>query len=144
MVPLAETDAWHLKIEGLQDEIQAVLEEERQEKALNNADRDVKKGENLVEHEKEIMSRPKRTWFESEKAKKEARMKGYSELNGVPEGGISGKAKKRKPSNKEKKRLDMKDERKEKGMWKKGKANDLNRMKAGKTSKSGQKMRNKR
>lgn len=130
-VPPAEVDEWAKKIDSLEDDVDAVLKEEKEEKVLNQAERDVKKGENLVEHEKEIMSRPKRTWFESEKDKKDARMKGFSELNGPVTDSANGKAKKRKLSNKEKKRLDIRDERNEKTMWKKGKGDAANGAKTG-------------
>jgi ATP-dependent RNA helicase DDX27 len=33
---------------------------------------ELKKGENMIEHEKEIFARPKRTWFTSEKEKTKA------------------------------------------------------------------------
>lgn len=34
---------------------------------------ELKKGENLIEHETEIFSRPARTWFQSEKEKSKAK-----------------------------------------------------------------------
>lgn len=121
IVPVDAVDQWDEKIEGLAEEIDAVLKEEREEKALSIAERDVKRGENLVVHEAEIMSRPKRSWFESQAQKTASREAGRKELNpdsvertvAVP---------KKKLSNKEKKRLALKDERKEMGnrTWKKG------------------------
>lgn len=33
---------------------------------------ELKKGENMIEHEAEIYGRPARTWFQSEKEKKKA------------------------------------------------------------------------
>jgi ATP-dependent RNA helicase DDX27 len=33
---------------------------------------EVRKGQNMIEHEAEIFSRPARTWFQSEKEKKKA------------------------------------------------------------------------
>lgn len=94
---------------------------------MNNVERDIRKGENLIVHEEEIKSRPRRTWFESEKEKKAAKDKGRVELNGEVVLGT----KKRKLSNKEKKRLDMKDERKDARMWKKNKHDASGPRKAG-------------
>jgi len=121
IVPSEETDKWAERLNELQDEVDAVLAEEKEEKALATAERDVKKGENLMEHEKEIMSRPKRTWFESEKDKRLAKEKGWMELNADT---VEGKKKKekRKLSNKEKKQLYLKDERNDGKIWKKGKS----------------------
>ena len=132
-------------MQKLQDEIDAVLADEKAEKALASAERDVKRGENLVVYEKEISARPRRTWFESEKEKKIARGRGMRELNGlkgssvgkgkgvkVSSGNAEGtgdplsnghgnmKMKKGKLSGKEKKKLDVRDEREAKRSWKKG------------------------
>ncbi|KAF2673497.1 ATP-dependent RNA helicase DRS1 [Microthyrium microscopicum] len=117
-VPPEEADAWSKRLEDLQEDIDAVLLEEKEEKSMNNVERDIRKGENLVVHEDEIKSRPKRTWFESQDAKKEARDVGRAELNGEL---VLGKKTKKKLSGKEKKKLDMKSERTDVRMWKKGK-----------------------
>ena len=37
------------------------------------AEMEIKKGENLIEHEEEIFSRPARTWFQNEKDKQNAK-----------------------------------------------------------------------
>ncbi|TPR11067.1 Methyltransferase domain family protein [Aspergillus niger] len=91
------------------------------EPALAQAEMQVTKGENLIKHEAEIKSRPKRTWFETERDKKAARKLGAAELNG-PDAGMS-KKEKQKLSNKDKKRLDDSRQRQEAGAgWKKGRA----------------------
>jgi len=120
IIPTDEADAWAERLDELEADIEAVLKEEKEEKALGAVERDIRKGENLVKYESEIHSRPKRTWFENEKDKKAAKEAGLRELNGE----IPGKKVKRKLSNKEKKKLDLKDMRKEVGNmgWKKGKA----------------------
>ena len=117
-MPPAEADVWAARLAAMEGEIEAVLEEEKEEKILNIAERDIKKGENLVVHEGEIKSRPRRTWFESEKEKKEAKDKGRVALNGE---GVLGKKTKKKLSGKEKKKLDIRDERRDVKTWKKGK-----------------------
>ncbi|RMZ83873.1 hypothetical protein DV737_g1414, partial [Chaetothyriales sp. CBS 132003] len=101
-------DAMHEKIEALLPEIDEILAEEKEEKQLAQAEQELTKSENLVKHEAEIMSRPKRTWFETEKEKQEAKRKAVMELNGV-----KVKMQKTKLSNKDKKRLDARRERKE-------------------------------
>ena len=123
VVPAAEADAWSSRLAGLEDDVAAVLAEEKEERALGVAERELRKGENLVVHADEIAARPKRTWFESEKEKAEARDKGRVELNGEI---VLGKKGKMKLSNKEKKRLALKDERKETQAWKKGKMDGVN------------------
>ncbi|KAL8720458.1 MAG: hypothetical protein Q9225_002683 [Loekoesia sp. 1 TL-2023] len=118
-VDAAEADKWQERIESVSSEIEGILDEEKELKQMTDAERDVRRGENLIEHEAEIKSRPKRTWFESEKEKREARAKGAVELNGVQGGGK--KKKEGKLSGKEKKKLDLGRERREGRAWKKGK-----------------------
>ena len=74
-----------------------------------------------MKHESEIKSRPKRTWFESEKEKLIAKKGGRAELNGAV--GL-GKRKVGKLSGKDKKTLDDRRERREGRMWKKGKGDE--------------------
>jgi ATP-dependent RNA helicase DDX27 len=111
----AAVDAWHQRLLDLEDEVEAVLADEKEEKALTVAEREVRKGENLVLHEAEIMSRPRRTWFETEKDK------GRVELNGDA---VLVK-KKGKLSNKQKKKLDDRDERREGSSYRKTKADKI-------------------
>ncbi|KAI9849136.1 MAG: nucleolar DEAD-box protein required for synthesis of 60S ribosomal subunit [Sclerophora amabilis] len=123
-------DEWANKIEALQEEIDAVLREEKEEKAFGIAERQVKRGENLVRFEEEISARPRRTWFESESKKKEARKSGGRELNGrlgeVAGNGGEGKKTRKKLSGKEKKMAEDRERRLDgQRMWKKGKG-DVN------------------
>lgn len=101
-------------------EVEDVLREEKEEKVLGQAEMQVRKGENLMLHDEEIRSRPKRTWFESERDKQLAKVSGRVELNGPAEG-KGGKRKVGRLSHKDKKRLDDGRERREGKVWKKGK-----------------------
>lgn len=57
------------KMADLKDDIADILKEEKEEKAIRQAEMEVRKGQNMVQHEEEIMGRPKRVWFQSEKEK---------------------------------------------------------------------------
>ena len=116
----ALVDEWAKKIGGLEHEVEAVMKEEKEERQLGQAEMQVRKGENTIEHQAEIMSRPKRTWFESEKEKQVAKNAGRAELNGLEN--KKGKKKGGKLSGKDKKRLDDTRERLEGKIWKKAKA----------------------
>ncbi|KAK9164505.1 hypothetical protein Syun_005407 [Stephania yunnanensis] len=61
---------WCNIIEQMADQVSAILQEEREEKALRKAEMEATKAENLIAHKDEIFSRPKRTWFATEKEKK--------------------------------------------------------------------------
>jgi ATP-dependent RNA helicase DDX27 len=107
-----------VKLRALEDEIEEVLKEEKEERTLSITERDLKRGMNLIEHEDEIKSRPRRVWFETEKEKISEREKGAAALN-APAGG-SVKQKKKKLSGKDKKKLEAKDVRTDGKVWKKG------------------------
>ncbi|MCJ1332745.1 nucleolar DEAD-box protein required for synthesis of 60S ribosomal subunit [Thelotrema lepadinum] len=119
VVEAKDVDSWSKKLRDIEGEVEEVMKEEKEEKALAQVDMQVRKGENMMVHEAEIRARPRRTWFESEKEKESAKEKGKNELNGV-EAGSGEKRKKAKLSGKDKKRLEDKRERSEGREWKKG------------------------
>ncbi|EFR03988.1 ATP-dependent RNA helicase drs1 [Nannizzia gypsea CBS 118893] len=114
----AVADKWAEQVNDLATEVEEVLQEEKEEKQLAQAEMQVTRGKNLIDHQEEIMSRPKRTWFESEKDKRESKKRGLIELNGPD----SIKKGKKKLSGKDKKKLDDTRMREEGRVWKKGKA----------------------
>ncbi|CAJ1964511.1 unnamed protein product [Sphenostylis stenocarpa] len=61
---------WSHIIEQMEDQINEVLQEEREERVLRKAEMEATKAENMIAHREEIFSRPKRTWFVTEKEKK--------------------------------------------------------------------------
>lgn len=123
VMEVKEVDAMHARVEAFKSEIEEILKEEKEEKQITATEVELTRGENLIKHEEEIMSRPKRTWFESEKEKRDAKVRGGLELNG-PNGVVTVKGEKKRLSNKDKKRLDDKKERTEGRMWRKGKGSE--------------------
>ncbi|OAQ94041.1 ATP-dependent RNA helicase DRS1 [Purpureocillium lilacinum] len=114
-----DADKWQGQIDEMDEEIEAVMQEEKEEKQFAQAEMQVKKGENMIEHEAEIKGRPKRTWFETQHDKKKAKEAGRDELNGMRE--TMKKKGSGRLSNKDRKRLDAKADRTEEKLWKKGK-----------------------
>ena len=82
----SDADASFEKVRSLDPQIETILEMEKKEKLLSETERDLRRGENLIEHSAEIMARPKRTWFESEREKKLAKANGARELNHALQG----------------------------------------------------------
>ena len=121
VLDIKEVDAMDANVLGMDDEVHEILMEEQEEKQLAQADMQLTRGENIVKHQDEIMARPKRTWFESEKEKRISKKAGRAELNG-PES--VAKKSKGKLSNKDKKRLDDRRERVEGKTWRKGKGSE--------------------
>ncbi|KAG7011071.1 DEAD-box ATP-dependent RNA helicase 28, partial [Cucurbita argyrosperma subsp. argyrosperma] len=54
----------------MEDQVNVILQEEREERALRKAEMEATKAENMIVHQEEIFSRPKKTWFITEKEKK--------------------------------------------------------------------------
>ncbi|OJJ63902.1 hypothetical protein ASPSYDRAFT_139768 [Aspergillus sydowii CBS 593.65] len=131
VVEPAVADDWAAKAADMEEEIDEVLEEEKLEKQLAQAEMQVTKGENLIKHEAEIKSRPKRTWFETEQEKRVAKKNGATELNGP------AKKDKVKLSNKDKKRLDDARMRQQEGLGRKKSKSQREDPNAGKDKKQG-------
>ncbi|KAI0127417.1 DEAD/DEAH box helicase [Xylariales sp. AK1849] len=120
IIESSDADKWQSQIDDMDDEIDEIILEEKEEKQLANAEMQIKKGENIVMHEDEIKGRPKRTWFETQHDKKKAQDAGRAELNGLKDS-----LKKKgggKLSNNDRKKLDAKSDRTESRSWKKGSA----------------------
>lgn len=75
-----EIDRVNEILDAKKDLINEIIDEEKQEKAVLAAEMELKKGENMLKYKDEIQSRPKRTWFMSEKEKREEKNKLKSTL----------------------------------------------------------------
>ena len=53
-LPPQQVTRWATKLEELNDEVAAFLKEEKEEKAICQVEIELKKGENMIEHEKEM------------------------------------------------------------------------------------------
>lgn len=73
VIPSTAIQSCAKKLEALRSEVAEVLKEEKEEKAVRQADMELTKGRNMIEHEEEIFGRPKRTWFQSESEKQKAK-----------------------------------------------------------------------
>ncbi|CAG8593076.1 11487_t:CDS:2 [Paraglomus brasilianum] len=67
------------QIDSLQDRIKQIFANEREQNVIQRAEMELQKSENMLIHQEEIMSRPARTWFISEKQKKLASGSGGNE-----------------------------------------------------------------
>ncbi|KAF8964183.1 ATP-dependent RNA helicase drs1 [Flammula alnicola] len=72
IIPAETIQTWVEKVAALKGDIAEILEEEKEEKHLRKAEMELKKGQNMIEHEAEIFSRPARTWFQNTKDKQKA------------------------------------------------------------------------
>jgi ATP-dependent RNA helicase DDX27 len=114
-----KVNAVHAHLQDIQSEIQHVLQEEKQDKEIATMEMQVRRTENVLNHQEEILARPKRTWFETQREKEVAKSVGRAELNGIelPEvkKRISGKKRKREEMQGERGYKKTKTDRVEKG-----------------------------
>jgi len=68
-IPAEKIKKYFSSITELQTDIDAVILEEREERAIRIAERDIDKAQNMINHRDEIYSRPKRTWFQTTQEK---------------------------------------------------------------------------
>lgn len=67
-------------VEDKKEVVEEVLVEEKLQKELLTAEMELTKADNLIKHGKEIQSRPKRTWFETEAEKKKHQSEAMQQL----------------------------------------------------------------
>ena len=72
-VPPEAVAHWVDSIASFEEEIKAIMAEESADKALRVAEMEANKASNLMAHREEIMSRPARTWFQTEQERKSAK-----------------------------------------------------------------------
>ncbi|KAI0651840.1 DEAD-domain-containing protein [Trametes meyenii] len=92
-VPPEVVAKWAQKLEGLKGDISEVLQEEKVEKHLRQAEMELNKGQNMIEHEAEIFSRPARTWFQTGKEKAQSEAVSKQQYEAGFEASKKGKAK---------------------------------------------------
>ncbi|CAG8483027.1 5933_t:CDS:10 [Funneliformis mosseae] len=66
---------------GIKDKVKEVLKEEKEEKLIKQTEMELLKGQNLIKYKEEIVNRPARTWFQTEKEKKSSKNLSVEEYN---------------------------------------------------------------
>lgn len=73
IIPTEVISKYKSKLDAFKDQVKAIYEEEKEEKEMRKADMEVSKAQNMILHQSEISARPARTWFQSEKERKESK-----------------------------------------------------------------------
>ncbi|KAG0237065.1 nucleolar DEAD-box protein required for synthesis of 60S ribosomal subunit [Actinomortierella wolfii] len=81
VIPQDVITRYRERVESMTEQVKEVLAEEKEEKAIRQAEMEMRKSQNLLEHEEEIYSRPAKTWFQTEAEKKSAAAAGKAALN---------------------------------------------------------------
>ena len=87
------------------------LQDEREERELRKVEMQTQKAENMIEHEAEIYARPPRTWFQTEKQKKESAKRGRPGADEEGESKGKGNKRQKKEEGKGKKEKASKEDR---------------------------------
>lgn len=70
VIPQDVITRYRERVEGLTEGVKEVMAEEKEDKALRQAEMEMRKSANLLKHEDEIYSRPAKTWFQTADEKK--------------------------------------------------------------------------
>ena len=65
----AVIDQYRVMLNELQHSLDILLEEEHEEKILAKTEKELERAQNIIVHQNEISSRPKKTWFQSKRQK---------------------------------------------------------------------------
>ena len=77
-------EEWRDRINSFAEDVEAILAEERDERAIRMAEMEASKAENMLEHRSEIFSRPAKTWFQSEGERRAVAKADKDESEGKP------------------------------------------------------------
>lgn len=69
LIDPAVIEEFHIRLNSMQNDVDDLLEEERAERAIQKAEKEAIRAENIITHAKEIKARPKKEWFQSSKQK---------------------------------------------------------------------------
>jgi len=69
LIDPAVLEEFRSRLQSMQQDVDELLEEERADRALQKAEKEATRAENIIMHAKEIKSRPKKEWFQSAKQK---------------------------------------------------------------------------
>ncbi|KAG0344552.1 nucleolar DEAD-box protein required for synthesis of 60S ribosomal subunit [Podila humilis] len=81
VIPQDVITRYRERVEGLTDGVKEVMAEEKEDKAIRQAEMEMRKSQNLLKHEDEIFSRPAKTWFQTADEKKLAAETSKTQLN---------------------------------------------------------------
>ncbi|XP_072013558.1 probable ATP-dependent RNA helicase DDX27 [Amphiura filiformis] len=96
VVPQGVIQKYRDKIESMEKDVYKVLKLEQAERELRISELQVHKAQNMIDHHDEIMSRPKRTWFQSHKARMQEKESQRLDQSRNPKKGKDLKKEKRK------------------------------------------------
>lgn len=75
LIDVAVLEEFHDRLESMSADVEELLEEEKAERALQKAEKEATRAENIIQHAKEIKARPKKEWFQNLKQKSESKRK---------------------------------------------------------------------
>ncbi|KAI8321578.1 DEAD-domain-containing protein [Martensiomyces pterosporus] len=84
VVPSETLQRYRAKVDDLVQQVADILAEEKQESLMKDAEMQVTKASNILQHKEDIKNRPRRTWFQTSKERADAKKAANSEYSGQP------------------------------------------------------------
>lgn len=73
LIDVAVLEEFRDRLDAMKTDVAELLEEELAERALQKAEKEATRAENMIQHAKEIKSRPKKEWFQSSRQKTDSK-----------------------------------------------------------------------
>ncbi|KAJ2663920.1 nucleolar DEAD-box protein required for synthesis of 60S ribosomal subunit [Coemansia sp. RSA 1199] len=84
VVPIDVLNKYRAKVDEVAEQMQSVYADEKQDKMIQDAEMQVSKASNMLKHKAEIQSRPRKTWFQSTKDRKDSKKAASDKFMGKP------------------------------------------------------------
>ncbi|KAJ2147595.1 nucleolar DEAD-box protein required for synthesis of 60S ribosomal subunit [Coemansia sp. RSA 678] len=84
VVPIDVLNKYRAKVDEVAGQMQSVYADEKQDKMLQDAEMQVSKASNMLKHKAEIQNRPRKTWFQSTKDRKDSKKAASDKFMGKP------------------------------------------------------------
>ncbi|KAJ1663045.1 nucleolar DEAD-box protein required for synthesis of 60S ribosomal subunit [Coemansia sp. RSA 1813] len=83
VVPLDTLNKYRAKVDSLADQVKEIMDQMREERVMKDAEMQIAKASNMLEHKHEIINRPRRTWFQTTKERQRSKDTSGKEYAGV-------------------------------------------------------------
>ncbi|KAJ2638921.1 nucleolar DEAD-box protein required for synthesis of 60S ribosomal subunit [Coemansia sp. RSA 1287] len=84
VVPIDVLNKYRAKVDEVAGQMQSVYADEKQDKMIQDAEMQVSKASNMLKHKAEIQNRPRKTWFQSTKDRKDSKKAASDKFMGKP------------------------------------------------------------
>ncbi|KAJ2498422.1 nucleolar DEAD-box protein required for synthesis of 60S ribosomal subunit [Coemansia sp. RSA 1972] len=84
VVPIDVLNKYRAKVDEVAEQMKSVYADEKQDKMIQDAEMQMSKASNMLKHKTEIQNRPRKTWFQSTKDRKDSKKAASDKFMGKP------------------------------------------------------------